>query len=163
MFPAFFFSIYAENTIFKKEKRNQANKNTNEFWKQQTRIQTDPSIPTSMSFQFQKCLYVWFFICKEDLWGQIVQIFYFSHHWTNKTTDSHFINMLEKEHSLFYSFCFYRVGFSFSFQWNTKIMFLYRITYTSMQAHKFDCSVKETLYMLCLVAQACLTLWPHGL
>ena len=124
--------------------------------------QIPPFLP-AWAFNFRNAFYVWFFICKEDLWGQIVQIFYFSHHWTNKTTDSHFINMLEKEHSLFYSFCFHRVGFSFSYQWNTKIMFLYRITYISMQAHKFDCSVKETLYMLCLVAQACLTLRPHGL
>ena len=93
----FFFSIYAENTIFKKEKRNQANNNTNEFWKEQTKYKQVPPFLPAWAFNFRNAFYLWFFICKEDLWGQIVQIFYFSHHWTNKTTDSHFINMLEKK------------------------------------------------------------------
>lgn len=138
------FSIYAQNAIFKK---TLANKNTNDFKNSKQEYKQIPPFLPAWTFNFRNAFCIQFFICKEDLWGQIVQIFYFSHHWTYKTTDSHFINMLEKKHSLFPTHSiFIRVAFLLQSTEIGKPCSFTKSLYTSMQAHKLYYSVTETHY-----------------
>lgn len=128
-------------------KKNKKQKNTNEFLKIANK-NTNKSLHSYqhvLSISEMPFAYV-FFICK-DLWGQIVQIFYFSHHWTNKTTDPHFINMLEKKHSLFpIHSIFIRVAFPLHSTEIGKPCSFTKSLYTSIQTHRLNYSVIETLY-----------------